>query len=158
MTRSHRRASFVALVLACAPALASAQHQHPAPATSDSAAVVAAVHAFHAALEQGDTAAVKALLASDVRVLEGGGIETRDEYLSHHLPGDMAYASAVPAKQGDISVFVHGDVAWAVSSSTRQGTYREREVNSTGAELMVLVRDMGAWRVAAVHWSSRNAR
>jgi ketosteroid isomerase-like protein len=130
---------------------------HPA-AASDSADVVAAVEAFHQALQSADTAAVRELLADDVLVAESGGLETREEYLSHHLPGDMAFAAAVAREPGPRHVTIRGDVAWVTSTSRTTGTYRDRAIDASGAELMVLARDDGRWRIQAIHWSSRQAR
>ena len=121
----------------------------------DSAAVVAAVRAFHAALARGDSAAAIALLAPDVRILESGGVETLDQYRGHHLPADIDFARAVPSTRGPIGVTVRGDVAWAVSTSETKGELRGRAVNSAGAELMVLTRSPAGWRISAIHWSSR---
>jgi ketosteroid isomerase-like protein len=124
---------------------------------ADSTAVAAVVERFHAALASGDSATVLALLAPEARILESGGVETRAEYSSHHLPADMAFASAVARERGPVEVTVNGDVAWAVSTSRSQGTYRDRPVDSRGAELVVLTREDGGWRIQAVHWSSRSA-
>lgn len=151
----------LAFSAAAAPRAEAQAHDHAgmhaAPA-GDSAAVASAVHAYHAALQARDTAAVLRLLAADVLVAESGGIETREEYLSHHLPGDMAFASSVGRETSPVAVTVAGDVAWAVSTSRTQGTFRDRAVNSMGAELMVLSRDADGWRIRAIHWSSRPAR
>lgn len=125
---------------------------------SDSADVAAVVDQFHRALATGDSAAALALLAPDAEILESGGVETRAEYRSHHLPGDIAFARAVRSQREPIRVRVRGDVAWATSTSTAQGQYRDRAVNSQGAELMVLTRTLQGWRIAAVHWSSRARR
>jgi ketosteroid isomerase-like protein len=129
-----------------------------AAAMRDSAAIVAVMERFRAALIAGDSAAAMALLHPEMRVLEGGGIETREEYAAHHLPADMAFLQAVPGAQELVRLDVVGDVAWASSRSTQQGTFRDRAINSRGAELMVLVRTAEGWRIAAVHWSSRNLR
>ena len=140
---------------------AQAQHEHAgmhAVPESDSAAVASVVHAFHEALQAGDTASVLRLLGADVLVAESGGLENRDEYLSHHLPGDMAFSAAVTREVGPLAVTVSGDVSWAMSTSRTSGTFRDRTVNSVGAELMVLSRDGDAWRIRAIHWSSRPAR
>ena len=153
-------ASVVALAAATSAIQAQA-HDHAAmhpPAPGDSAAVADAAHRFHAALEAGDTAAVLGLLAPDVRVLESGGLETREEYRSHHLPGDMAFAAAVAREAGPLSVTVAGDAAWVVSTSRTSGTFRDRPVDSVGVELMVLSREADGWRIRAIHWSSRQAR
>jgi hypothetical protein len=101
---------------------------------------------------------VEALLSKDVRVLEGGGLETREEYLSHHLPGDMTFAAAVDRERGPIAVTIVDGVAWAVSSSRTSGTFREREIDAQGVELMVLSREDDEWRIRAIHWSSRQSR
>ena len=124
----------------------------------DSADVAAAVHAYDRALREGDSTAALALLAPDAVILESGGIETREEYRSHHLPGDIAYARAVPSESGPVHVRVRGDVAWAWSTSSSQGEYRGRQINSAGAELMVLVRTPTGWKISAIHWSSRARR
>ena len=124
----------------------------------DSAAVVNTIDRFYRALATGDTATVMELLRADAVILESGGAETRAEYRSHHLPGDMAFAQAVPRKRSDIRVRVQGDVAWATSTGTVQGEFRGRAINSQTAELMVLRRTQDGWKIAAVHWSSRNRR
>ena len=145
-----------AVLLAAAPA--AAQHQHHGGAQNDSAAVANTVHSFHDALARGDSAAALALLTEDVQILESGGREDRAEYRSHHLGADIEFARAVPGQRGEMAVRVRGDVAWATSTSVTQGTFRDRQINSAGAELMVLVRTPQGWRIAAIHWSSRNRR
>lgn len=124
----------------------------------DSAEVVEVIERYHAALALGDTATVMALLTADAVVLESGGIETREEYRSHHLPADIEFARAVPRERGPLRVHVNGTGAWAASTSVSKGSYRDREVNSLGAELVVLRRTDDGWRIAAIHWSSRNGR
>ena len=124
----------------------------------DSAAVASVVDQYHQALTAGDTATVLRLLSPDAIILESGGVETRSEYLSHHLPGDIAFAQAVPRERGPIQVRISGSTAWATSTSTTVGEYRGRSINSQGAELMVLTREQGEWRIRAIHWSSRARR
>ena len=125
-------------------------------ASADSAAVVTAVQSFHSALTEGDSATVLDLLSADARIVEGGGIETRAEYRSGHMRGDMRFASAVSREIGSIRVVVLGDVAWATSTSVTQGEARGRNIDSRGAELMVLTREADGWKIRAVHWSSRS--
>jgi ketosteroid isomerase-like protein len=135
-----------------------AQANHAADPAADSAAVAATIERFHDALERGDSAAALGLLSADVVVLETGGMEDRDEYRSHHLPADIAFARAVRRESGPVHIVVRGDVAWASSTSIARGTFRDREVNTQTAELMVLVRTPDGWRIAAIHWSSRQLR
>lgn len=121
---------------------------------ADSAAVVRTASRFHAALEAGDTAAVKTLIAPDLQVLEGGEVESRAQYFSHHLAADIEFAKAVPSKRTVVSYTRDGNVAWLVSTSTTAGKFRDREVNSVGAELMILSRTPDGWKIRAIHWSS----
>lgn len=124
---------------------------------ADSAAVAQTVRNFHEALATGDSNGVKQLLAPDVVILESGGLETREEYLSHHLTGDIQFAQAVTTRRNPHQITVSGDVAWASSTTETQGTFRKRLVNAVGAELMVLTRTAKTnnWIIRAIHWSSR---
>jgi len=119
--------------------------------------VIDVVDAYHQALSTGDSVAALSLLAEDVTILESGGEEDKEHYRSGHLAGDMRFAVAVPRKRSEIRVTVLGDVAWASSTNTAQGRMGEREVNSRGAELMVLSREGDRWLIRAIHWSSRSA-
>lgn len=116
----------------------------------------AAVERFHAALAAGDSAAALGLLAPDALILESGAIETREEYRSGHLAADIEFARATTHESGAPSVTERGDVAWVSSVGRTTGTFRGRDVDANGAELMVLVRTSEGWRIAAVHWSSRS--
>ena len=130
--------------------------QAPAPVPQDSAAVAAVVERFHHALAEGDSVAALGLLAEDAAIVESGGIESRQEYRSHHLPADIAFVRAVKGTRSPVRVNVRGDVAWATATSTARGRYRGRAVSSAGAELMVLTRARDGWKINAIHWSSRN--
>lgn len=120
--------------------------------------VVAVVDAFHAALAAGDSATALSLLADDVVVLESGGTEDKDHYRSGHLAGDMRFAAAVPREREAVRVTVVGDVAWAWSTNRAQGRMGDREIDSNGAELVVLTHAAGTWMIRAIHWSSRSIR
>jgi len=121
----------------------------------DSASIVATVKAFHAALVAGDSVGALALLAPDAIILESGDLEARADYAAHHLGADIAFVRAVPSTQVTTEVFQDGDVAWVASVTTSKGTYRDRQISSQGAELMVLSRTEAGWRIRAIHWSSR---
>ena len=138
--------------------MAMAQPARVPAARSDSAEAAAVVDRFHRALAAGDSVAALALLAPDATILESGGVETRAEYRGHHLPGDIEFARAVRSQRTPVRVTVRGDVAWAISTSTTQGEFRGRQINSSGAELMVLTRVGSGWRISAIHWSSRARR
>lgn len=148
----HALSSAILLAVAfllCSAATLSAQ---------DSLDVATVVRAYDRALSTGDSATALSLLTEDATILESGGMETREEYRSHHLPSDIEFARAVQATQSPLRITVRGDVAWVASTSTAKGTFRGRPINSVGAELMVLTRLSGGWKIAAIHWSSRALR
>jgi hypothetical protein len=95
------------------------------------------------------------LVAPDAVFLEAGGVETRAQYESGHLPADIEFEKSVSTKRSPIRVVVLGDAAWATSTSETVGKFQGRAIDSMGTELMVLSREPGGWRIRAVHWSSR---
>jgi ketosteroid isomerase-like protein len=155
LAQSLTVATALAIILCSAAPLAA---QDRLIRQNDSSDVARVVHAYDRALRMGDSTAALALLADDAVILESGGIETREEYRSHHLSSDMEFAQAVQRTQSQLRVRVRGDVAWVASTSVAQGQFRGRPINSVGAELMVLTRNVGGWKIAAIHWSSRSRR
>ena len=135
-------------------AASSLQAQNP----TDSAQVAGVIVAYHDAMKKGDSTAALAMMTMDAIVLESGGVETREEFRAHHLPADIRFAQAIESKRGPILVRVQGNTAWASSTSTTQGDYNGRAINSNGAELMVLTMTAQGWKIAAIHWSSRQRR
>ncbi len=126
-----------------------------AQTATDSAAIVRVIERFHGALEQGDSAAALALLAPGAVILESGSAESVAEYRAHHLPADIEFARAIKSARTSLRITVRGDLAWAAGTSTTQGEFKGRAVNSAGAELLVFERTSAGWRIAAIHWSSR---
>jgi len=122
--------------------------------TADSVAVVRVGTRFHTALETGDTTTIKQLLAPDLRVLESGAVETRADYIAHHLAADIEFAKSVRSESRLTSYSREGSVAWLVSTSSARGSFRGRQVDSVGAELMILSKTRLGWRIRAIHWSS----
>ncbi len=116
------------------------------------------VRAFHEALAAGDSVRALELLAEDVVIYESGGVEaSREEYRSHHLPADIAFASST---EREVTLERSGrsaDVAWVLSRSTTTGTFREQEINSIGTETILLELTPDGWRIRHIHWSSRRA-
>ena len=121
---------------------------------ADSVAVVSVATRFHEMLSSGDTAGINALLDPDLRVLEGGTVENLREYLSHHLSADIEFAKAVKEKRSSFTYRCAGDIAWLISTSTATGAFNGRDINSDGAELLILSRTKKGWQIRAIHWSS----
>jgi ketosteroid isomerase-like protein len=154
----HSLGILFALATLCTPGSSSAAHGssgvRSVASLSDSADVVGIVSRFHAALEAGDTVTVRTLIAPDLQVLEGGQVESRAQYFAHHLAADIEFARAVRSERTVVSYAREQNVAWLVSASTASGNFKGRDINSIGAELMILSRTPGGWKIRAIHWSS----
>ena len=133
----------------------------PAPAQSvrlDSLAAIAAIDAFHAALRAGDSATVVGLLATDAVIIEAGTIETRAEYLSGHLGGDIKASRGTPGERTIVAATVTDNVAFVTARTVTSTTGAQGTSVSELAELMVVSKTDGIWKIRAVHWSSRRRR
>lgn len=115
----------------------------------------AAVDAFHAALRRGDTKAAQSYLAENALIYEAGGVErSRQEYVSHHLGADAAFAQAVPGTVTRRAGEAVGAVAWIATEGRTTGTYKDKAIDRITTETMVLRRVGGVWKIAHIHWSS----
>lgn len=124
----------------------------------EASAVRAAADAFHAALADGDCSKAMQLLAPDAVILESGSMQTRSEYEREHLFEDIAFAQSVRSDRSLVAVQIEGNTAWLTSTSRTKGSFRGREINSTGTELLVLSKSAQGWRIRAIHWSSHEAK
>jgi ketosteroid isomerase-like protein len=106
-------------------------------------------------MKKGDRAAAMQLIAPDAVFLESGKLETRAEYETNHLPADIEFESQVNGKRGPMRVSFEDDAAWVIATTEYQGTFEDDPVDFVSAQLMVLTRDTGDWRIRTVHWSSR---
>lgn len=123
-------------------------------AQSATAAAIATSTHFYDLLRRGDSAGAAQLLAPNATVLESGDLETRAEYLAHHIGADIEFAKAVPSKRTIRQVVRQGNVIWLAATSTSSGQFENRPIDSRGAELMVLSKLESGWRIRAIHWSS----
>jgi ketosteroid isomerase-like protein len=154
-----RYATILRSLLLVAAVMAAVGSPDPArSAESDEAQVKAAAAAFHAALSAGSGVAALRLLAPDAVILEGGELETRQQYQDHHLAVDIRFAQATKTVRTAVSATVSGDVAWVSSVGTTSGTFQGKNISLGGAELMVLTKSPSGWLIRAIHWSSHEHR
>ena len=163
MSRKPLALALSIAVLSATPAFAQDHAHRPDHAAGSVAAeatdAAIAVDAFHAALKAGDTAGALTFLAPDVLIFEEGGAErSRDEYASHHLGSDAAFAAASEATVTRRSGWADGDVAWVTSEGRTTGQFNGRAVDRLTTETMVLKRHSDGWRIHHIHWSSRAPR
>ena len=141
-------AAFVLSLTACA----SSQ-----PAPPNESDVIAVVESFYGAIKKGDAAAAMSVIAPDAVFLESGKLETRAEYEANHLPADIDFESQVTGKRGPMRVTFEGNTAWVIALTEYDGKFEGDPVNFVSAQLVVLTRDSGNWRIRSIHWSSRRA-
>jgi ketosteroid isomerase-like protein len=143
------------LILAAAGCAQPEAPSAPEPAPVDQKpALVEVAERFSAAVATNDSTMAASVLSEDVKIVEGGSIETRDSYLSGHFHGDAAFIGAVTRDQVSRDVTVLGDAAWMVSKSRLQGTFRDREIDINSLETLVLTRGDSGWKIVSIHWSS----
>ncbi|MBB1371907.1 MULTISPECIES: DUF4440 domain-containing protein [Pseudoalteromonas] len=120
-----------------------------------SSAAAKVVSSFHTALKQGDKVTARQLLADDVIIFEGGGVErSADEYANHHMLADMKYLSAINSDLLEHQVFINGDMAYSVSRSKNHGNYKGKEISATGMESITLKNTDSGWKITHIHWSN----
>ena len=120
------------------------------------AAPVAVIEAFHAALKRGDADAAASLLTEDAMIFEQGGAEaSKAEYVTGHLPGDIAYSAVTKDEVTSRKSEVTGSLAVVMSQGRTTGEYNGKPVDRRTVETMVLKRTRAGWRIIHVHWSSR---
>ena len=157
-----RGALVAALMFIVAPVAAhgpAAKAATPGSISHNAMGAAATVNAFHSALRRGDTQAAAALLANDVLIFEGGGVErSKAEYESHHLGADAEYSKAVPSVLTRRSGEANGAMAWIASVGRTTGTYNGKPVDRLTAETLVLRRIGRGWKIVQIHWSSAAAR
>lgn len=142
-----------ALFLTSVPAQAQ---QADSNADSGADDAVETVERFQTALAARDSATVDELLLPDAVILEGGGLETRTEYVGHHFGADAAFLSELNREVESRQVRRDEGTAWVSTKSRLHGTYEDDPVDLSSAELMVLRETPDGWRIAAIHWSSRS--
>jgi len=107
------------------------------------------------AIVENDSEKAGAILHDDVTILEGGGMETKSQYLSHHFHSDGKFLGAINREEMSQNIKIEGNVAWVTSKTKMTGTYSGRDIDMNSLELAVLKKENGMWRVVALHWSSR---
>jgi ketosteroid isomerase-like protein len=117
--------------------------------------VLEALDNFKTAIVDNDSEAASNVMADDALILEGSGMETKEEYLSHHFHSDGKFLKAMNREILTQKISIEGNTAWVSTVSSMKGTYSEREIDLTSLELAVLKKAGSDWKITAIHWSSR---
>lgn len=120
--------------------------------------VINALNSFHQAIVKNNVSKAGKLLGDSARILEGGNIETKQEYLSHHFHSDGKFLSAMNREVDSRTVTVEGNTAWVSTQTHTRGTYSDRKLDLNSLELAVLQKINGNWKITALHWSSNTRK
>ena len=98
-------------------------------------------------------------MADDAVIYEQGWVEvSKDEYVTGHLPGDIAYSAGMTDRVVSRRVSVNGSFAIVLTQGRTTGTHEGKPVDRESTETMVLKRVKGQWRIIHIHWSSHAAK
>ncbi|MDZ7715164.1 MAG: nuclear transport factor 2 family protein [Balneolaceae bacterium] len=125
--------------------------------TTNNKELIQVIDNFRMAIINNNAEKASSLLTDDARILETGGIETKEEYLSHHFHSDGKFLSAMERELKTQKVTSSAKTAWISTVSKMSGTYNDQDISIDSAELAVLVKTKDGWKISAVHWSSRSA-
>lgn len=139
------------LVLILLASLTSAVAQD----TTDKISIGKALNDFETAIVNNDSEKAGKILHDEVTILEGGGMETKSQYLSHHFHSDGKFLAAINREEVSQDIKIEGNVAWVSTNTTMKGNYSGRDIDLTSLELAVLKKENGQWKIVALHWSSR---
>jgi ketosteroid isomerase-like protein len=95
------------------------------------------------------------ILHEEAAILEGGKMETKSQYLSHHFQADGKFLAAMHREKVSQTIKIEGNVAWVTSKTKMTGRYSGRDIDMNSLELAVLKKENNVWKVVALHWSSR---
>ncbi len=144
------------LLLLLISSVGYAQHNEHHTGKNGKEAIINTLESFHQAIIDIDAGKAESLLSDGVRILESGGIETKEENLSHHFHSDGEFMRTMQQNVENRTVTVEGSTAWVSTKTHIRGTFRDRELELNSLELAVLTKNNGTWQIEALHWSSAN--
>ncbi|RUO56660.1 YybH family protein [Pseudidiomarina homiensis] len=141
-----RRGLIGALMLFIAIPMSATAQQDPSEA----------VDQFRAALAAGKVDVISDILAKDVLIFEGSGVErSLAEYRSHHLPSDIKFSQHVTFELLERETRNAGEIAVVTSRYKVSGTYNEKTIDLTMNETVTAKKlDSLNWQIILIHWSN----
>ena len=112
--------------------------------------------ALSGAIKGGDHAAIDALMADDILILEGGHAQTsKADYMAGHMLSDMAFLVDINSEFISQEVGLEGDLAWVVTHSRMQGTYKEKPIDMPSREFLLMRKAGMGWKIIQVQWDQK---
>jgi len=128
----------------------------------DASAIEVWLKGYDAAFNMKDLEKLAAFYHSDVTIYEGGGINNGwIDYRDRHLGPELKSFENLQFGHSNtkVTVLPGGQAAYATSEYSIKAKMGERQLDSTGLETLVLVKDAtGNWKIRHSHTSSRPRR
>lgn len=133
------------------------------PETVDDQAIKSIITAIQKGWEDGDGTPFRThfLDFDGARYFESGGQNTGlSDLVENHVEPEKDSIPDLKLGLSDLKIYYEGDFAWAVASTTVQGTIIKsgRVLDNTGKQTWLFRKVDGAWKVVHTHSSSRAAR
>lgn len=131
----------------------------PALAADDVADIEQFLTSYDAAFNAKSLDRLATLYHPDVTIFEGGGVNRGwADYRDHHLGPEMAEFQKVSFAHTNVVVTARGadrKTAYVTSEYSLKAQLKEREIDASGLETLILLKEDGAWRIRHSHSSSR---
>lgn len=113
------------------------------------------VEQFTQALIEGNGEAALSWLHPKATIIEGGQVQSTDEYAVDHLASDMAFLAQIEIEP--FSRHVQGDDGQATihTRSRFSGEFNGRNIDLESTEFATLIQTEEGWRISQIAWSTQ---
>lgn len=113
-----------------------------------------AIDGFRHALTEGRRDAALAYLHPKATIIEGGTLQTIEEYAAGHLGSDMKFLARVEIEPLSREIQLSGAQATVESRSRMHGKIDEQSIDLLSTEFATLIEMEDGWRISQIAWSS----
>lgn len=113
------------------------------------------IDGFHHALVEGRRKAALAFLHPRATIIEGGHVQSVDEYAAGHLGSDMAFLAQIDIEPLSRDIQLGTGQATVETRSRFRGQVNEQSIDLESIEFATLIETNEGWRIGQIAWSSR---
>jgi len=114
-----------------------------------------AIDGFRHALVEGRRETALAYLHPRATIVEGGHVQSVDEYAAGHLGSDMAFLSTIDIKQFSRDVQRGNGQATIETRSRFSGRVNDQPIDLESVEFATLIETENGWRISQIAWSAQ---
>ncbi len=114
-----------------------------------------AIEGFTQALIEGRGEAALAWLHPQATIVEGGHVESIDQYAAGHLEKDMAFLAQIEIEPLSRDIQLADGQATVETRSRFSGQVSDRTIDLESTEFATLIETEDGWRISQIAWSSQ---